>query len=84
MKINKNINILKNINLFNQIFYFFVILLLTNILKFNVQAHELWLEPDNFKFNNKEVSKIHINVGQDFMGSPSGFYTPHKKSIFRK
>ena len=82
MKINKNINILKNINLFNQIFYFFVILLLTNILKFNAQAHELWLEPDNFKFNNKEVSKIHINVGQDFMGSPSGFYTPHKKSLY--
>ena len=82
MKINKNINILKNINLFNQIFYFFVILLLTNILKYNAQAHELWLEPDNFKFNNKEVSKIHINVGQDFMGSPSGFYTPHKKSLY--
>ena len=82
MKINKNMNILKNINLFNQIFYFFVILLLTNILKFNAQAHELWLEPDNFKFNNKEVSKIHINVGQDFIGSPSGFYTPHKKSLY--
>ena len=82
MKINKNINILKNINLFNQVFYFFVILLLTNILKFNAQAHELWLEPDNFKFNNKEVSKIHINVGQDFMGSPSGFYTPHKKNLY--
>ena len=82
MKINKNINILKNINLFNQIFYFFVILLLTNILKYNAQAHELWLEPDNFKFNNKEVSKIHINVGQDFIGSPSGFYTPHKKSLY--
>ncbi len=68
MKISKNINILKNINLLNQIFYFFVILLLTTFLRFNVQAHELWLEPINFKFNNKEISKIHINIGQNLMG----------------
>jgi hypothetical protein len=82
MKSNKNINILKNINLLNQIFYFFVILLLTTFLKFNAQAHELWLEPVNFKFNNKEVSKIHINIGQNFMGSPFGYYDPNKKSLY--
>jgi uncharacterized GH25 family protein len=75
-------NTLKNISLLNQIFYFFVILLFTTFFKFNLQAHELWLEPVNFKFNNEEVSKIHINVGQDFKGSPSGFYTLHKKSLY--
>ena len=82
MKSNKNMNILKNINLLNQIFYFFVILLLTVFLKFNAQAHELWLEPVNFKFNNKEVSKIHINIGQNFIGSPFGYYDPNKKSLY--
>ena len=82
MKNNKNINILKNINLLNQIFYFFVILLLTTFLKFNVHAHELWLEPINFKFNNKEVSKIHIKVGQNFNGSPFGYYDPNKKDLY--
>ena len=81
MKISKNINILKNINLLNQIFYFFVILLLTTFLRFNVQAHELWLEPINFKFNNKEISKIHINIGQNLMGASFGYYDPHKKSL---
>jgi hypothetical protein len=82
MKSNKNINILKNINLLNQIFYFFVVLLLTSFLKLNLQAHELWLEPVNFKFNNKEISKTHINVGQNFMGSPFGYYEPNKKSLY--
>jgi len=82
MKSNKNINILNNINLLNQIFYFFVILLLTTFLRFNVQAHELWLEPVNFKFNNKEISKTHINVGQNFIGSPFGYYEPNKKSLY--
>jgi hypothetical protein len=82
MKNNKNINILKNINLLNQIFYFFVILLLTTFLKFNVHAHELWLEPINFRFNNKEVSKIHIKVGQNFNGSPFGYYDPNKKNLY--
>ena len=82
MKISKNINILKNINLLNQIFYFFVILLLTTFLRFNVQAHELWLEPINFKFNNKEISKIHINIGQNLMGASFGYYDPHKKSLY--
>ena len=82
MKNNKNINILKNINLLNQIFYFFVILLLTTFLKFNVHAHELWLEPINFKFNNNEVSKIHIKVGQNFNGSPFGYYDPNKKNLY--
>ena len=82
MKNNKNINILKNINLLNQFFYFFVILLLTTFLKFNVHAHELWLEPINFKFNNKEVSKIHIKVGQNFNGSPFGYYDPNKKNLY--
>jgi hypothetical protein len=82
MKNNKNINILKNINLLNQIFYFFVILLLTTFLKFNVHAHELWLEPINFKFNNNGVSKIHIKVGQNFNGSPFGYYDPNKKNLY--
>ena len=82
MKSNKNMNILKNINLLNQIFYFFVILLLTTFLKFNVHAHELWLEPINFKFNNNEVSKIHIKVGQNFNGSPFGYYDPNKKNLY--
>ena len=82
MKSNKNMNILNNINLLNQIFYFFVILLLITFFKFNVQAHELWLEPVNFKFNNKEISKTHINVGQNFMGTPFGYYEPNKKSLY--
>ena len=47
-----------------------------------MQAHELWLEPINFKFNNKEVSKIHIKVGQNFTGSPFGYYDPNKKSLY--
>ena len=82
MKNNRNINILKNIDLLNQIFYFFVILLLTTFSKFNAHAHELWLEPVNFKFNNKELSKININIGQNFVGSPFGYYNPNKKSLY--
>ena len=82
MKSNKNINILNNINLLNQIFYFFVILLLTTFSKINAHAHELWLEPVNFKFNNKELSKININIGQNFIGSPFGYYDLNKKSLY--
>ena len=82
MKNNKNTNILKNINLLNQIFYFFVVLLLTNFLKPNVHAHELWLEPINFKFNNNELLKININIGQNFVGSPFGYYDPNKKKLY--
>ena len=55
---------------------------MTIFLKFNLQAHELWLEPINFKFNNKEVSKIHIKIGQNFTGSPFGYYDPYKKSLY--
>ena len=47
-----------------------------------MHAHELWLEPINFKFNNKEVSKIHIKVGQNFNGSPFGYYDPNKKDLY--
>ena len=75
-------NILKYINLLNQIFYFFVVLLFITFLKFDSHAHELWLEPINFKFNNKEVSKIHIKVGQNFNGSPFGYYDPNKKNLY--
>ena len=82
MKNNKNINTLKNINLLKQIFYFFVVLLFITFLKFNSHAHELWLEPVKFKFNNKEVSKIHINIGQNFIGSPFGYYDPSKKNLY--
>jgi len=82
MKNNKNTNILKNIHILNQIFYFFVILLLTNFLKLNVHAHELWLEPVNFKFNNKELFKVNINIGQNFVGSPFGYYDPNKKKLY--
>jgi len=82
MKNNKNMNTLKNISLLNQIFYFFGILFLTVFFKVNIQAHELWLEPVNFKFNNKEISKTHINVGQNFIGSPFGYYEPNKKNLY--
>ena len=82
MKSNKNMNILKYINLLNQIFYFFVVLLFITFLKFDSHAHELWLEPINFKFNNNEVSKIHIKVGQNFNGSPFGYYDPNKKNLY--
>ena len=82
MKNNKNINTLKNINLLKHIFYFFVVLLFITFLKFNSHAHELWLEPVKFKFNNKEVSKIHINIGQNFIGSPFGYYDPNKKNLY--
>ena len=51
-------------------------------MKFNSHAHELWLEPVKFKFNNKEVSKIHINIGQNFIGSPFGYYDPSKKNLY--
>ncbi|MDB2709520.1 DUF4198 domain-containing protein [Candidatus Pelagibacter bacterium] len=51
-------------------------------MKFDSHAHELWLEPINFKFNNNEVSKIHIKVGQNFNGSPFGYYDPNKKSLY--
>ncbi|MDB4070422.1 DUF4198 domain-containing protein [Candidatus Pelagibacter sp.] len=77
-----NINILKNINLLKQILYFFVIIFLVTFLKIKVHAHELWLEPINFNFNNKELFKTNINIGQDFMGSPFGFYSPNKKSLY--
>ena len=40
------------------------------------------MEPVNFKFNNKEISKTHINVGQNFIGSPFGYYEPNKKSLY--
>ena len=77
-----NINILKNINSLKQIFSFFVLLFLSIFLKFSVHAHELWLEPVNFNFNNKELLKININIGQDFNGSPFGFYSPNKKKLY--
>ena len=77
-----NINILKNINLLKQILYFFVIIFLVIFLKIKVYAHELWLEPINFNFNNKELFKTNINIGQDFMGSPFGFYSPNKKNLY--
>ena len=51
-------------------------------LKFSVHAHELWLEPVNFNFNNKELLKTNINIGQDFNGSPFGFYSPNKKKLY--
>ena len=82
MKNNKNINILKNINSLKQIFNFLVILFLSIFFKFNVYAHELWLEPINFNFNNKELFKTNINIGQDFMGSSFGFYSPNKKKLY--
>jgi len=77
-----NINILKNINLLKQFLCFFVIIFLVTSLKIKVHAHELWLEPINFNFNNKELFKTNINIGQDFMGSPFGFYSPNKKSLY--
>jgi hypothetical protein len=77
-----NINILKNINSLKQIFSFFVLLFLSIFLKFSVHAHELWLEPVNFNFNNKELLKTNINIGQDFNGSPFGFYSPNKKKLY--
>ena len=55
---------------------------MTNFLKPNVHAHELWLEPINFKFNNKELLKININIGQNFAGSPFGYYDPNKKKLY--
>ena len=82
MQNNKNINILKNINSLKQIFSFLVILFLSIFLKFSVYAHELWLEPDNFNFDNKKLFKTNINIGQDFMGSSFGFYSPNKKSLY--
>ena len=77
-----NINILKNINLLKQALYLFVIIFLVTFLKIKVHAHELWLEPINFNFNNKELFKTNINIGQDFMGSPFGFYNPNKKNLY--
>ncbi|MEZ7832932.1 MAG: DUF4198 domain-containing protein [Candidatus Pelagibacter bacterium] len=77
-----NINILKNINLLKQVLFFFVIIFLVTFLKIKAHAHELWLEPINFNFNNKELFKTNINIGQDFMGSPFGFYSPNKKSLY--
>ena len=77
-----NINILKNINLLKQVLYLFVIIFLVTFLKIKVHAHELWLEPINFNFNNKELFKTNINIGQDFKGSPFGFYSPNKKSLY--
>jgi len=77
-----SINILKNINLLKQVLYLFVIIFLVTFLKTKVHAHELWLEPINLNFNNKELFKTNINIGQDFMGSPFGFYSPNKKSLY--
>jgi uncharacterized GH25 family protein len=77
-----NINILKNINLLKQVLYLFVIIFLVTFLKIKVHAHELWLEPINFNFNNKELLKTNINIGQDFNGSPFGFYSPNKKKLY--
>jgi uncharacterized GH25 family protein len=75
-------NILKNINLLKQILFFLIIIFLVIFLKVKAHAHELWLEPINFNFNNKELFKTNINIGQDFMGSPFGFYSPNKKSLY--
>ena len=77
-----NINILKNINLLKQILYFFVVIFLATSLKIKVHAHELWLEPINLNFNNKELFKTNINIGQDFMGTSFGFYSPNKKNLY--
>ena len=82
MRKNKNINILKNINSLKQIFSFLVILFLSIFFKFSVYAHELWLEPINFNFNNKEIFKTNINIGHDFKGSSFGFYSPNKKKLY--
>jgi len=57
-------------------------LFLLVFLKFSVQAHELWLEPVSFNFDNKELFKININIGQDFTGSSFGFYSPNKKKLY--
>ena len=76
------INTLKIMNLLKQFLYFFVIIFLVTFLKIKAHAHELWLEPINFNFNNKELFKTNINIGQDFMGSPFGFYSPNKKSLY--
>ena len=51
-------------------------------MKFNVHAHELWLEPVNFNFDNKNLFSSNINIGQDFTGSSFGFYSPNKKSLY--
>ena len=59
-----------------------LILFLSISLKFSVHAHELWLEPINFNFNNKEIFKTNINIGQDFMGTSFGFYSPNKKNLY--
>ena len=82
MRKNNSINILKNINSLKQIFSFLVILFLSIFFKFSVYAHELWLEPINFNFNNKEIFKTNINIGQDFNGSSFGFYSPNKKKLY--
>ena len=82
MRKNNNINILKNINSLKQIFSFLVILFLSIFFKFSVYAHELWLEPINFNFNNKEIFKTNINIGQDFNGSSFGFYSPNKNKLY--
>ena len=42
----------------------------------------MWLEPVNFKFNNKELFKVNINIGQNFVGSPFGYYDPNKKKLY--
>ena len=82
MKYNKNINTFKIINPFNQIFYFLVIFLLIIFFKVNLKAHELWLEPQNFKFDNEKILKIDIKIGQNFEGSAFGYYNPLKKDLY--
>ena len=80
MKTNKNSIIFLSMNFRKYIFY----ILFLSIIYFskNATAHELWLEPKNFRFDNKSLTEIEIKIGQNFEGSAFGYYEPFKKKLY--
>lgn len=71
-----------NINFLKRLIYFFIFFLSIVFFNKTTIAHELWLEPKNFKFDNKKLIKIDIKIGQNFEGSAFGYYDPLKKSLY--
>ena len=59
-----------------------LIFFLINFFSINLLAHELWLEAKNFNFNDQDTLEVDIKIGQDFKGTPFGYYEPLKKKLY--
>ena len=39
-------------------------------------------DPKNFNFNDQDTLEVDIKIGQDFKGTPFGYYEPLKKKLY--